>query len=178
MHLYAILTFNKDYQLHDSHYNLNEFFFIFRSKIQTEIERIATDLIKKTEPNISYIINDTINETEIIIYGSTLLTNYVVITSKSYPASTAKQLMYVIRTGLEPIDILFKKYQNPYNVDKIAHIKSELDETKIIILNSIDKLIERGGNLDDLVEKAEQLEISSMKFRDNATDMNSCCIIS
>ena len=55
-------------------------------------------------------------------------------------------------------------YQKPEQVDKISNIKYKLDDTKEIIIKSIDKILERGEKIEDLMQRSNDLSKSSIKF--------------
>jgi synaptobrevin family protein YKT6 len=69
------------------------------------------------------------------------------------------------------------KYQNPREADAMTKIQSDLDETKIILHNTIEAVLERGEKLDDLVEKSEGLSMQSKAFYKTAKKTNSCCTL-
>ena len=69
-------------------------------------------------------------------------------------------------------------YQKPEQVDKISNIKYQLDDTKEIIIKSIDKILERGEKIEDLMQRSNDLSKSSIKFYKTTKKMNRCCIIS
>eukprot|EP01120_Amphizonella_sp_Union-15-10_P015100 TRINITY_DN7652_c0_g1_i1.p1 TRINITY_DN7652_c0_g1~~TRINITY_DN7652_c0_g1_i1.p1 ORF type:complete len:202 (-),score=26.03 TRINITY_DN7652_c0_g1_i1:121-726(-) len=72
---------------------------------------------------------------------------------------------------------LFNQYQNPKEADKIMKIQSDIDETKNVLLKSIDNLLERGQKLEDLAQKSNDLSFQSKAFVNQAEKMNKCCII-
>ena len=72
---------------------------------------------------------------------------------------------------------IINDYEYPENIDKITQIKAEMDETKDILLKSIDSLLERGEKIEHLVEKTEILSQSSKSFYRSAKRLNSCCNI-
>ncbi|KAJ1528781.1 hypothetical protein ONE63_007164 [Megalurothrips usitatus] len=67
------------------------------------------------------------------------------------------------------------KYQNPREADAMTKIQEELDETKIILHNTIEAVLDRGEKLDDLVAKSEGLSTQSKAFYKTARKTNSCC---
>lgn len=67
------------------------------------------------------------------------------------------------------------KYQDPREGDALTKIQDDLDETKIILKNTIEAVLERGEKLDDLVTKSEQLSYQSKAFYKTAKKTNSCC---
>ncbi|XP_064600047.1 synaptobrevin homolog YKT6-like [Liolophura sinensis] len=75
---------------------------------------------------------------------------------------------------LEPY---LKKYQNPKEADAMTKIQTDLDETKIILHNTIEAVLQRGEKLDDLVLKSEGLSTQSKTFYKTAKKTNSCCVI-
>lgn len=95
--------------------------------------------------------------------------------SSKYPPfqwSDANQIMQFP----EAADFL-QKYQNPKEADAMSKIQSDLDETKIILHNTIEAVLQRGEKLDDLVEKSEGLSVQSKAFYKTARKTNSCCTI-
>ena len=57
-----------------------------------------------------------------------------------------------------------KKYQNPQEADNIMKIQQELDETKIVLHNTIESVLQRGEKIDDLVAKSDGLSAQSKMF--------------
>ncbi|MGH0177790.1 UNVERIFIED_CONTAM: hypothetical protein FKN15_075616 [Acipenser sinensis] len=62
------------------------------------------------------------------------------------------------------LDGYLAKYQNPREADAMSKVQAELDETKIILHNTMESLLERGEKLDDLVQKSEHLGNQSKAF--------------
>jgi synaptobrevin family protein YKT6 len=77
-------------------------------------------------------------------------------------------------TGL---DSLLVKYQNPSEADKITKIKKEIEETKAIVIKTIEELMERGEKLEDLAQKSNDLSLQSKAFMKESEKLNRCCII-
>ncbi|XP_064421675.1 synaptobrevin homolog YKT6 [Latimeria chalumnae] len=75
------------------------------------------------------------------------------------------------------LDGYLAKYQNPREADPMSKVQAELDETKIILHNTMESLLERGEKLDDLVSKSEVLGAQSKTFYKTARKQNSCCEI-
>ena len=51
----------------------------------------------------------------------------------------------------------------------------DLDETKIVLHQTIDSVLRRGEKLDALVEKSNDLSIASQMFYKTAKKTNACC---
>ncbi|CDW58913.1 synaptobrevin YKT6 [Trichuris trichiura] len=68
-----------------------------------------------------------------------------------------------------------RRYQDPKTADAMTRVQEELDETKVILHNTIQAVLERGEKLDDLVERSEGLNAQSKMFYRQARRMNRCC---
>lgn len=73
------------------------------------------------------------------------------------------------------VNVYLTKYQNPREADAFTKMQNDLDETKIILHNTIEAVLERGEKLDDLVSKSESLSVHSKAFYKTARKTNSCC---
>lgn len=56
-------------------------------------------------------------------------------------------------------------------------IRKELDETKMVLHQTIASVLERGEKLDTLVAKSEDLTLTSKTFYKGAKQQNGCCAI-
>ncbi len=120
----------------------------------------------------------------------------IAITDKDYPARVTVTLLKELLTSFKSIHAVtwrsckedngckfprleeaLKEYQEPAKVDKILKLNTQLTETKDLLVKTIDKVLERGEKLDDLVEKSNTLSQQSKMFYKQAKKTNSCCII-
>jgi synaptobrevin family protein YKT6 len=69
------------------------------------------------------------------------------------------------------------RYQDPANADQIMKIQKNLDETRDILHNTIDNVLQRGEKLEDLVERSGELSAQSKLFYREAKRANSCCSV-
>lgn len=76
-----------------------------------------------------------------------------------------------------PLDEAVVKYQNPAQADPIMRIQKNLDETKEVLHNTIETVLQRGEKLEDLVERSGELSAQSKLFYKQAKKANSCCSI-
>lgn len=67
-----------------------------------------------------------------------------------------------------------EKIQDPNNVSKIYKTKEEIEKTKKVLMKTIDDIIERGERIEDLVDKTNDLSMSSKLFMKNSRRLNSC----
>ncbi|VDD91663.1 unnamed protein product [Enterobius vermicularis] len=75
-------------------------------------------------------------------------------------------------TGLPEI---LSKWQNPREADAMTRVQEEVEETKVVLHNTIQSVLERGEKLDDLVAASEGLSAQSKMFYTSARKMNKCC---
>lgn len=99
------------------------------------------------------------------------------ITDSEYPSRVAFDLTNAISKNKNNLVDLFNRYQDPVNVDKILLIQKELAETKEILFQNIDKLLNRGESLHELVEKSENLSFQSKLFAKETKKLNRCCTL-
>uniref|UniRef100_A0A1W7RCX5 Synaptobrevin YKT6-B-like protein n=1 Tax=Agkistrodon contortrix contortrix TaxID=8713 RepID=A0A1W7RCX5_AGKCO len=88
-----------------------------------------------------------------------------------WPSGTPATITYTALDGY------LSRYQNPRDADAMTKVQAELDETKVILHNTMESLLERGEKLDDLVAKSEILGNQSKAFYKTARKQNSCCDI-
>jgi len=75
------------------------------------------------------------------------------------------------------LDAMLAKYQKPEEADKILAIHKNIEETKVVMHDAIDKVLERGEKIDNLVAKSNDLSVASKTFYTEAKKTNSCCTI-
>ena len=76
------------------------------------------------------------------------------------------------------LDGTLTRYQNPEETDKILKIKKEIEETKLVMHQAIDGILERGEKIDTLVQRSDDLGGASKTFYKQAKKTNSCgCLI-
>ncbi|CAH1716887.1 hypothetical protein AGLY_008372 [Aphis glycines] len=89
--------------------------------------------------------------------------------SHSWPKLNETQVTF------NELNVMLAKYQNPKEADAMTRIQQDLDDTKIILHNTIEAVLERGEKLDDLVAKSEGLSMQSKAFYKTAKKTNACC---
>ena len=67
------------------------------------------------------------------------------------------------------------RYQDPAAADKLTAIQRDLDETKVVLHQTIESVLARGERLDALVDKSADLSLASQMFYKQARKTNSCC---
>ncbi len=180
-------------------FDLSEYGFLTRGTIKEYIRFASRNLASRTGPNqhqnIKYQPEDSSKDLDIIFYAccATSIDNIsvVVITNDTYDLRVAHVLIkkvlekvgnnitnYDKDTNIDyGLNILLKQFQKPEQIDNIAKINQDLDETKEVLVDGINSLLLRGEKLDDLVKKSEDLSFASKAFHQKSKDLNRCCNI-
>mmetsp|Transcript_15672 Transcript_15672/g.17425 ORF Transcript_15672/g.17425 Transcript_15672/m.17425 type:complete len:230 (+) Transcript_15672:33-722(+) len=66
---------------------------------------------------------------------------------------------------------LMETYSDPHKVDRVTRVKSKLDDVKGVMIDNIDKVMERGEALDTIEERTADLSNASMDFRRSSTTL-------
>lgn len=74
----------------------------------------------------------------------------------------------LISASFPQADEYVRRYQDPRQADTIMKVQQELDETKIVLHKTIDSVLQRGEDLDKLVEKSGSLSAQSKLFYKSA----------
>lgn len=69
------------------------------------------------------------------------------------------------------------KFKDPSQINKIAGIQKDLDETMDTLRKAIQQTTVRGEHLDSLFQKSENLNTTSKMFYQQAKKQNSCCVL-
>jgi synaptobrevin family protein YKT6 len=69
------------------------------------------------------------------------------------------------------------RYQDP-NVDPMMRVQKDLDETKAVMVKTMENLIGRGEKLEHLMETSNDLSGQAKLFHKQAKKTNSCCVLS
>lgn len=137
---------------------------------------------------IKTIYNKKDNTTRHIIYHDQTKSNimfyvvdkmcFCIICDEEYPQRVVFGLLNSLSTmnDLSSKDIV-EKYQNPNETDNIMKIQKQLNETKEIMHNTIESVLDQNEKLDELVMKSNKLSYTSKKFYVQAKRNNSCCSV-
>lgn len=100
------------------------------------------------------------------------------VTDKEYPTSVAYELM--LNVFHEPLLLgnLLTECQDPRVISPLYKLRHDLDETLVIMHENVDKILENGANIDELIEKSSSLSEHSKTFYKAARQHNRCCSIS
>ncbi|XP_038212611.1 synaptobrevin homolog YKT6 [Zerene cesonia] len=173
-------------------YDLQSFSFFQRSSVQEFMTFVSKTIVERTQPASRQSVKEGEYMLQVYVRADNLAG--VLISDHEYPNRVAHTLITKILdefsakvpaanwpTGNETtIDFpvlpqYLVKFQNPREADALTKIQNDLDETKIILHDTIKAVLERGEKLDDLVDKSNSLSMHSKAFYKTARKTNSCC---
>jgi synaptobrevin family protein YKT6 len=164
--------------LHGS-YELSSFSFWQRSTIKDLCSFVSVETAKRCTENMSA----SIEHKNVICYASVSRNIAVtIVTDVEYPVRIVLMLMnkmmhMYIHESVTDFDTILKEYQNINKVDKMAAIRSDLNDTIKICHETINKLCLREDELATMMVKTDELLALSMTFRKEAEDLNGCCVL-
>jgi len=97
-----------------------------------------------------------------------------VITDREYPSIQARRVLHCAAHTSDFATLLHDS-QDKNKFDKLAKVQSELDAVYSITLDNVNKLLDRGQTLEQLLEKSKHLSAASQQFLKQAKKANSCC---
>lgn len=168
-------------------FNTFNFSIFIRSSVNQLCSSITRYLVKSCPPNTRKNIICTekldysyfTNNHKIFINTNNNNISCAIITLNDFP----NQSLLNITNNIENIinstkdNINIKLDDILINNDKISSINENLSEIKDIMVENISNMLSKGEKLDTLIDKAEQLEMNSMKFHHGSKSLNSCCLI-
>jgi synaptobrevin family protein YKT6 len=192
MIIYAINVFFKGAKpVHKkASYELSSFGFFQRSGVREFMTFTSDLLVERT--NIGE--RQSVKEQEYIchVYANSDCLAAVVVTDMEYPSRVVFTLINKIldqfatdyprhiwpqpaaELSYPALDSLMKKYQDPKEADPLMKVQNEIDETKIVLHETIDAVLRRGEKLDDLVQKTDMLSGTSKAFYKESKG-STCC---
>jgi synaptobrevin family protein YKT6 len=176
MKVFSIIIFKKikeNIDIQKEAYNLSDVPFFYRNKTKDLLKFLSKTVAERIQN-----LKSCITEKDYLIYTlniNNLIT--ITITDKEYPQRIAFSMLDKISQDMENINLekIIEKYQNPNEADQMLKIQNEIESTKIIMIDAIDKVLERGEKIDDLVVKSSELSEESKTFYKDAKKMNSWC---
>ncbi|VDK66095.1 unnamed protein product [Anisakis simplex] len=198
MKVYSILVFHKDSSGRakplKSAFDLASFSFFQRSSVQVNFDIV---LFVEIFPSVRTVDVNSFNVfklQEFMTFTGKLLVERAALSSRN---SVKENEYFCHRTDCGPpkpqkwsfqltiktekdctytgLPALLAKWQNPREADAMTRVQEEVEETKIVLHNTIQSVLNRGEKLDDLVAASEGLSNQSKLFYTQARKMNKCC---
>ena len=195
----TVLRFNKPGDaaplLLSSAYDLSSFGFFQRGTVKDMCIFISRTLVERTALGLRQSVQNQEYMCHVYLRGDGL--GGVIICDMEYPGRVAFTVLNKILNSfddefqqgwkaagiaenslnLKNFDAMIKEFQDPSAADKLTKIERDLDETKIVLHNTIDSMLQRGEKLDQLVDRSTDLSRQSKVFYKQAKRQNSCCSI-
>lgn len=177
MKIIGILFYN-DYTLKDSRFDLNFIGWFSRGTTQELLTFFCTEMVKRIteEKKLKTVKHE---QTD---YNLNIIKNKEVcvcmICDNEYPFRVSFSVLQSVLDEKYTLDDVITKCQNPHEFDQIMRIQKNMEATKDILIDTIDKTLQRGEKLDDLIDRSETLSQTSKDFYKYSKKMNSCCTIS
>ena len=102
----------------------------------------------------------------------------VFVTDQEYPSRVAFEILRNLFENPSDRNMIHILETRQDGTDAISRVKSTIDETMVIAHENIDKVLARGHDIDELVERSATLSASSKMFYKTAKKHNRCCQIS
>jgi len=186
-----------------SQFDLSNFGFFTRGTVKEFLSFASREIVARTTPggkqSVKHHMNtDVVAATDFMCHCSISFKKLgcCIITDNEYPMRVGYEFIHkatdeiiaaysdkiysiTVDTSLKMANIeqLFVKYQQPKEVDSIMKLQQNIDETKGILLQTLDSLLIRGEKLEDLVAKSQDLSFHSKAFMKSSKDLNKCCTI-
>lgn len=90
-----------------------------------------------------------------------------------WPLANTPEEVKKLSTG-EP-GALFKKYQNVDEMDKLAEAQRKVDDTKEIVQKTLESMLDRQENLEELMKASEEVSETSYQMYKKSKNVNKCC---
>lgn len=166
------------------YYNLSEYSFLIRSNIKEIITAMFKTIENELAPSVNEKLrtfnHDKIDDTFLVTYQNDNVMILIVCSNK-VKLHNLMTLIYKLRIAKDEKeeDIILKNSEQLLSEnDKIDMINVKINETKEILMESIESIIQRGHKLEDLMITSQHLSDSSKIFLKKSAKLNRCCIIS
>ncbi|XP_043260770.1 synaptobrevin homolog YKT6 [Colletes gigas] len=175
-----------------SAYDVESFSFFQRGSVKEFMSFVSKTIVERTQISSRQSVKEGDYMCHVYVRADNLAA--VLISDHEYPRRVAHTLITKVMdefaakylsstwetlneatTDFAQINIYLAKYQNPNEADALTKMKNDLDETNIILHNTLSAILQRGEKLDDLVAKSEGLSMQSKAFYKTARKTNSCC---
>lgn len=167
MKSYCIAVKSKDGKFNIVFGNLESYAFYKRPAVKELMTFYIKDIFGKADENDQDCLQ--FEGYKIFSFKSVMI-----ITDLEYPMRIAFEILKKISLQKDPV--LSDYLKDPKEFDSISKVQNELDETKIILNVTLEKLLLRSDKLEDIVNKTTELSSQTKSFLATSRKMNkSCC---
>lgn len=191
----GIVILDNKNEIGNSYFDLSDFNFFYKATVKEFLLFGCIEITKRSNKDIISIID--LKETEFyermkylnlenirynVVYDEGKWT--CIVTTQLCRKEFLLSIVMESKTNkFKNYDKIMSKYEdmltgNYKTNDKIANIQNDTKEAKEIMMASIDKIIERGTNIEDLLNQSQALSEASKSFAINAKKVNNrCCAL-
>uniref|UniRef100_A0A7S0V624 Uncharacterized protein n=1 Tax=Polytomella parva TaxID=51329 RepID=A0A7S0V624_9CHLO len=173
--------------------DLNNFGYFQRGPIREGLMFLSRTIVQRTVPSQRQTVKNDEYFCHVYVMSNNLAG--IVVADKDYPNTAAFAVIDKILTDVQQkfgtsvvlsqqsdstianqmLEDAISLYQDHLQVDKISKIQKDLDDTKVLLHETIHSVLKRGEKLDALVDKSNDLSLASQMFYKQAKKTNSCC---
>lgn len=176
MKIIGVLSYKKNI-LKESEFDLSFVNFFARSSTKELLIFFCTEIIKSIKETTKMQVTKH-EQTNSKLYVLKDTDDIVcLICDDGYPMRVAFSILQSIVEKKYTLRYVIIECQQPEKIDQLMRIKKNMDETKIVLYDTIEKTLDRGEKLDELIEKSEHLSQTTKDFTRHAKKLNSCCYI-
>ena len=150
---------------------------IRQGTVGTNAKRVLNSIPKTKADKRSYNFNDLCYN---IIFDSQGCC-YMSVTDEHYSRVRAFQFLEEVKKKFEQshrqvsafapeLKEMCEYYSDPKN-DKLQKLREDIDDVKGVMIENIDKMLERGEQIDTVVEKTDTLAVKAKEFNKKTTDL-------
>lgn len=173
----SVIRDNKQLNAHRSAY-----FLPFSKSVEDELLPVVSRIImERTRPGETFkTMLKTENEnlsSNWISYSHTspdLSVRSIVVAEAKHPQVVALRILTKLKSMTDQKQLQATLYNEQ---DKLSQAEEKLDQIKVVMIQNIDLILQRGENLDNLILKSEELSLQSKDFFVKAKKNNRCCKI-
>lgn len=184
---------NNDVYFLSKYNDLSDFSFFNRKYIKEFMIFSCRECVKAMDNDEYVVYTHQVKDIKYSVYGFTNDQKLycIMITNKEYPERMCWKVgvncvtnfykeypKYEVERDVDvPFPYLKVVFDNFSQPDKIYKLQQDLKEVKHIMIQNIEKVLERQEKLDYMVEKSNDLSLASKEFYKQSKKLNSCCII-
>jgi synaptobrevin family protein YKT6 len=178
MKLIGAVLLHNDNHIIDEYFNLGFVGYFSRNSIKELLIFFCKEISNTIQDDITFTV---VFEEKTNSYGCFKKFReytYCIIYDNEYPVQVIKKIIFLFREQKLKAKYILENYNDPNNLDdlkKIKDIQQKLNDTRLVLHNTIEEVLSRGEKLDDIVQKSNDLSQASKDFYGRSKKLNSCC---
>lgn len=164
------------YKIENSHFNLGKFSYFTRGSIKELIKHFAIEICKAVQTQEYQEFNQNFDDKKTVWFYVKVRKGYLymIVSDVEYPRKVGYMLLNDMREERVSYKELQEEYEDVDKKDLYGCVNKELDETKVVLIKTVQELIGRGEKLDDLVYKADNLSTQTKALFEMSKKQNRC----